>query len=265
MITFSGAMTITPPSGLKLSGTTDLVAPAGVVLQTNAVGLSNTAAAGQAALTFLDGYIHDGAGFTVGGPFTLERTRMARCTPSCLVLPALGTPRIVVRQSEVTDVAGAAFDIVSCDPAAGLDVQSTVFIRNSTAIQLGSSCPATTIRNSTFRANGTGVSYGGGAGHVLRNNIFTSQTASAASCGSATFVNRDYHQLFGNASNGCVAADPNTIASDPLYVLPASDDLRLQSTSPAKDTGIDLGFDLNGPAPGNFIGAAPDRGGRETW
>ena len=42
-------------------------------------------------------------------------------------------------------------------------------------------------------------------------------------------------------------------------------DYRLHFYSPLKDQGVDLGIDLNGPAPGLYEGAAPDRGGFETW
>ena len=39
----------------------------------------------------------------------------------------------------------------------------------------------------------------------------------------------------------------------------------LVHAAPAKNSGVDAGVDVNGPATGNFSGAAPDRGGRETW
>ena len=70
---------------------------------------------------------------------------------------------------------------------------------------MGAACRgATTILNSTFEANGTGVTYSPAAssGHALRNNVFTNQTVAAATCGGATFASRDYHVFFGTETNG---------------------------------------------------------------
>jgi hypothetical protein len=87
-------------------------------------------------------------------------------------------------------------------------------------------------------------------------------------CGTVSpydFMARSHHLLFGNAANGCVASDPYVLGSDPLYVAPASGDYRVQEGSAARDGGVDTGIDVNGAAPGNYSGAWPDRGGRETW
>ena len=57
--------------------------------------------------------------------------------------------------------------------------------------------------------------------------------------------------------------------ADPLYVFPAASDYRLQPTSPAVNSAVDVGLYLVegfSIAPGpRYLGAAPDRGGRETY
>ena len=122
-------------------------------------------------------------------------------------------------------------------------------------------------RLGTFRLPrvGTGVAFNAGANNQLQNNIFTNSATTAATCGTATFTAKDHHQLFGNASNGCLAADPNTLTTDPQYAFAGAGDLRLSFGSPAIDSAFDTGTDLCLGFPGNWEGAGADRGGRESY
>src|SRR6185503_16564724 len=98
------------------------------------------------------------------------------------------------------------------------------------------------VRNVTFHGNGTALDYTATTTgqHVIRNDVFTAQTlATVAGC-TVGFGSRDYHLLYGNASNGCLAADPNTLTSDPRFVDVGGRDFRLQLGSPAVDTGLNL-------------------------
>ena len=62
---------------------------------------------------------------------------------------------------------------------------------------------------------------------------------------------------------GC-PSEPNAVFLDPLFVDVGLADFRLRDDSPAVDTGVDLGIDLNGPAPGNWSGSGPDIGALEA-
>jgi hypothetical protein len=197
---------------------------------------------------------------------------MANCASTCVVVTdATNADTLTVRYSDFKGAGGVAVDVQQCQAGKlALLAQSNAFTGYAEAVR--SACNGFfNAVNNTFEANGTGISYAAAAvpNHVLRNNVFTNQTVAAASCGGATFASRDYHLLFGNASNGCLGGDPNELAADPQYVFPAARDYRLQLGSPAIDTALDLGLWLVSAfpaAPGpQFMGAGPDRGGRESF
>src|SRR5262249_43360756 len=150
-----------------------------------------------------------------------------------------------------------AVSIADC-PATGtvLDMFSNTLSGFATGVT--SSCNgAMLIRENTFDALATGVAFAGGGGHQLVDNIFSNSTTSAATCGTATFANRDHHQLFGNASNGCLAGDPNTLTSDPKFAFASAGDYRLSFGSPAIDSAVDTGLDVCLGFPGNYEGGGP--------
>lgn len=279
-ITFSGAMTIAGTGSLSITSPVNLVAPSGVILATKTISVSGGSSlisglemSGQlveltvqssGSLRLVDSYLHDMIGVLVAGTATLERVRLVSCTGDCLTLDA-SSASAVVRFSEFKDAAaGRGIRLRACTSGQALDLQSNVFVRLGLAVREDCS-GAMLIRNNTFHANGTGIRYGMGGGHELRNNIFSAHSGDAVECAAVGFASRDYHLLYQNFSNGCLGGDPNALSSDPLYVYPATDDYRLQLSSPATDTALDLGVDVNDAAPGNYLGAGPDRGGRESY
>jgi hypothetical protein len=105
----------------------------------------------------------------------------------------------------------------------------------------------------------------GGTGHELRNSVFSRHSTRAVDAGAASFAARDGQLLFDNVDDGGLGGDPGTIAGDPLFLDAASRDYRILADSPARDSAPDLSIDVNGPAPGNYGGPAPDRGAEEGW
>jgi hypothetical protein len=71
---------------------------------------------------------------------------------------------------------------------------------------------------------------------------------------------------FGNGGAACnvCTQGPNSLEADPLFVNPAVDDYTLKAGSPAINAGTALGVDRNGASAGDFNGAEPDLGYRET-
>jgi hypothetical protein len=287
IIGFSGPMTISGGSTLNFTAPADIVAPTGVILFQKDIHFSgggtyvlanleissnsNRMTVNGSLIGIYDSSLHDHAGFDLNGPVTLIRTSVLRCTGDCFSINN-ASAQVTAHHSEFRDVPTNRVPLFvnSCNSGQLIvDLFSNVFARNGTAVQ--ANCPGTMrIRNNTFHGNVRGVVYSGGTGHDLRNNAFTSQTNSAVDCaGGPTFSPaRSHHLLFGNNSDGCVGPDSTgVVRADPLYIRPAApdNDFRISDNSPARDVGLDLGLDVNGPASGNFFGPAPDLGGRETW
>jgi hypothetical protein len=292
--------TITFASPVRISGTgaytvarddITLVAPAGTILdgkslsitgnrfrvlglelanQTTAVAIGN-----KRVVTLEDCNLHDMPGITVGGTLTLTRVRMANCVGRCVTLTdASNSDTLTVRHSAFLGGPGAVgIDIAQCRAnRVALVSQSNVFAGLATGVRFASACIGWgEFQNDSFASNGTGIAFstGASANHVLRNTIFSGHTTAAASCGAATFASRDRHLLYQNASDGCLGGDAGTISGqDPLYVFASGGDYRVGLASPAVDGALDLGLFLlpQFPAAGpRFLGAGPDRGGRESW
>jgi hypothetical protein len=98
-------------------------------------------------------------------------------------------------------------------------------------------------------------------GLVARNNLFTRNGGFGIRSGSAG-ATIDHNGFFANALGALSSAEPapSDLVSDPLY----GGGLRLSPMSPAIDRGTDTGLDVNGPAAGNYDGAAPDLGAWEA-
>ena len=103
----------------------------------------------------------------------------------------------------------------------------------------------------------------------VQDGAITGQTTAAVALGLATFTARDYHLLFQNASDGGIAGDPSTLAGvDPLYLFDSAGDYRLSQASPGVNSALDTGLYLLPQYPATaprFLGAGPDRGGRESF
>jgi hypothetical protein len=236
-----------------------------------------------------DLYVHDGAGILVqdGGHAGLRGVTMSGCAGTCL----RETGNAWLGAFEC-DFQGAGGDVgvaidgcaavypgtVSSSPnqpwtpggwstsgAAG--VAASVFTGFDTAITVGSSlaCAGPVFSNLTFDRNGVGIRRDGstGASGALYDSVFTRQTVAAVDPAACGFLAIDRVAAWQNASVGCLAPD---ITSDPLYVWPSGRDYRIQYASPLKDAADPANHvEVEDAGPGLYQGAAPDRGGRETY
>ncbi len=139
--------------------------------------------------------------------------------------------------------------------------------RNRVTSNLGSGLQATpssgTCRlvHNVFDANGRDgadlAKFDGGI--VVQNNLFTRNGAYGLRVDAAA---ADHDGFFANGlgaiSSGTTG--PTDVLEDPLY----AGDHRLSPGSPAIDRGVVTELDVNGPAAGNYWGAAPDLGAWEA-
>ncbi len=120
-----------------------------------------------------------------------------------------------------------------------------------------------TLLHNVFDANGQeGVdvaSFAGGL--VARNNLFTRNGGLGLRDGSPGSTH-DHNGFFANArgAQSPGSAGPTDLLDDPLY----AGDHRLSPGSPAIDRGAVTELDVNGPAAGDYWGAAPDLGAWES-
>jgi hypothetical protein len=221
----------------------------------------------------VDSAVHDSPGVVVSdGYLAVERTRFDRCTGgTCITINGpLQAAELVVSQSSFSGTgSGYGIDSQQCARSSGsysMDLISNTFTGFATAIRVGMQCDRPTrIFHQTFHGNGVGIDYLGGAQHELRNNIFTAHSISAVQGCSVSFAARSDHLLDANASDGCIGGDATTLRRNPWYVSTTGGDFRLRYGSPAVDVAPATGLDVNGAAPGAYLGAGPDYGGRETY
>jgi hypothetical protein len=283
-IYFSAPMTITSSGHYSITHDVDIYAQPGVIFagksfqipMQNNVSIWGLEMSGQtetllvsgtnAKLSLHDVYFHDMAGIRVtSGTVELDQSVMTACTGPCLEYASTNTGSLAVHYSELKQAPSQpAVLLSSCPAGTVLDMYSNLVSNMAYGVQSQCNAP-TLIRENTFDRVGTGVAYSGGTTHVLVDNIFTNLTTTAATCGTATFTTRDHHQLFNNASNGCLNTDPNTLTSDPTYAFAPQGDYRLAFGSPAINTAVDTGLDVCLGFPANYEGSAPDRGGRESY
>jgi parallel beta-helix repeat protein len=168
-----------------------------------------------------------------------------------------------VLENRMTGSAGAGIFLRA--GSQGSLVQGNEFLRNDVGIEAistnNSDLYHNTIHDSataSIRLSNSVSSYG------LLNNIFSTAPI-ALDARTGNFATRETNDYF-NVTTECVSC--TLVASertdDPLYIDDASDDYRLQSSSLLIGTGTDTALDINGAAPGNFNGAAPDMGANEA-
>ena len=107
--------------------------------------------------------------------------------------------------------------------------------------------------NTTYNNTDAGIQvreYGGDV--TANNNIIDSNDYGILEESNATTPTIDYNVYNNNTTAdildedaGALAKGANAVTSDPLFVGAANNDFRLQSTSPAKDAGTDLGSPYN--------------------
>jgi hypothetical protein len=100
----------------------------------------------------------------------------------------------------------------------------------------------------------------------LRNNIIAGNLGAGIDGRIESFTFLDHNALFANVGGACTTCVPDgtNLPTDPLLADPANGDFRLRQGSPLIDAGVDLGGDVNGPAPGAFNGIGPDIGAWES-
>lgn len=135
------------------------------------------------------------------------------------------------------------------------------------SVQISNGAGPVEILSNTFdRSGGPAIDAAAVASLTVRDNLFTNGGALGLNALPAGLTH-DHNGYFGNAG-GAVAAGLATgatdLLADPLYADAAGGDYRLLPGSPARDAGVDVGLDLNGAAPGNWSGLAPDLGAFEA-
>lgn len=121
-----------------------------------------------------------------------------------------------------------------------------------------------TIHNNV--SNGVRFSNANADSADFRNNTLSNNGAWGVDGVDGNFLFRDNNDYFANVSgtcSGCSGLGSNSLTDDPLYIDAATADFRLLNTSTLINAGLDLGIDVNGPAPGNYNGPAPEIGAWE--
>ncbi|HYX90575.1 MAG TPA: right-handed parallel beta-helix repeat-containing protein, partial [Myxococcaceae bacterium] len=274
---------LTVDSVLYIVGTAGVTIQREIIAQNSPVTLIGVEVAGPngkltvpngTTLKLLDSTIRDAPGIEVDdGHLAVERTRFERCIGACIIMngPYQAADLTVSHSSFSGGGSGYGIDAQQCVWNGGsrsLDLISNTFSGFDTAIRVGAGCVRPTrVVHQTFHGNAVGIDYLGGSQHELLNNIFTGHSQSAILGCAVSFATgrRKDHLLYGNASDGCIGSDPETLRADPKYVSAADGDFRLRYESPAVDRAAPTGLDVNGAAPGDYQGSGPDLGGRETY
>jgi Right handed beta helix region/PKD domain len=178
-------------------------------------------------------------------------------------LQASGVPAAVVDGNRIHANGGAGILLSSVGLAT---VQrNLVYANGGSGIQV--SVSGGSLRYNTIDGNaGDGLAPGTQVAMDVRDNLFTNNGGYGASGPVSGFTPFDHNGFFGNALGPIAGASPGAtdVTADPLYVARATGDFRLLPGSPAVNAGVDVGLDVNGPAPGNYNGTAPDLGALET-
>jgi hypothetical protein len=139
--------------------------------------------------------------------------------------------------------------------------RNRVTSNRTVGLQATPSSGTCTLLHNVFDANGQhGADLGTFVdGIVVRNNLFTRNGGVGLRVAAAT---ADHNGFFANGlgalSDGTTG--PTDVLEDPLY----AGEHRLSPGSPAIDRGLVTELDVNGPAAGDYSGAAPDLGAWEA-
>ena len=145
---------------------------------------------------------------------------------------------------------GASYECVRCIAS---DFTGAAFSVNTSLARTGTG----EVVNSVILDSASAVGINDGDSIRIRNSIIDNvATAYVIHNGNSIIASHNILHNVVNRASGTVADDPAEIIGDPLFVDRAGYDFRLQGTSPAIDSGTDVGLP--------FEGSAPDRGAFES-
>jgi hypothetical protein len=153
----------------------------------------------------------------------------------------------------------AAEQILTGGGADGAVISGNLLLGGTASIQLAAANMV--VRHNTMIGAGeSALNLINVSGVDLRNNVIVSAAQYGILGETADFAEQSHNLFFDNGSGPCSACTPGSgsVEEDPLFV--GSGDYRLSTGSPAIDAGLGLGDDVNGAAPGDFSGSAPDLG-----
>jgi hypothetical protein len=188
-----------------------------------------------------------------------------------------GANNITIRGVKIYDNLGDSGINVDSSNSTNININNNLLSNNFYGITLSSGSPSTSIYNNILKDNSTGIFAETNLTNAsIKNNIFYNNTkeikiASSINQNLAIDYNDWYHSAGGNFMEWkgvlknfsdwktASGTDSHSISSDPLFI--SSSDFRLQATSPAINSGVDVGLTkdyLNNP-----IFGLPDIGAYE--
>jgi hypothetical protein len=177
----------------------------------------------------------------------------------------------IVKGNRIHDNGGNGIALIvdgASEPDRTTILSNEIWANTNAGIDVSNSDDHVIWHNTIVRNGSSGVLFGAdSSGSDLRNNIIVgSPDGHGIDLNGASITTLDYNLFYRNSLGPCdgCASQPNSVFFDPLFENGPENDFDLTPTSPAIDTGDDLLFDVNGPAPGNYNGTAPDIGAREA-
>jgi hypothetical protein len=170
-----------------------------------------------------------------------------------------------VVDNRITDCGSSA--VFLSGNVAGANIIGNLMLRANFGVGMASGTTGAVMWfNTIAQCASTAINVGQATANDARNNILANNGQYGVSGATSRFTHLDYNLSFGNGTTACNACTPgpNSLDVDPLFVNPAVDDYTLKIGSPAINAGTSLGVDRNGATVGDFNGAKPDLGYRES-
>jgi hypothetical protein len=143
-------------------------------------------------------------------------------------------------------------------------IRGNVFARNTIGVDIAQSDSVSVLHNTLFDHVTTAIKIANSASNVtVLNNILYTAGTQAIDSSDGVLAALDNNCYFNATPCSACTVGASSTTDDPLFIDEGVDDFRLQSTSTLIDQAVDTGFDVNGAAPGNFDGGAPDIGAHE--
>lgn len=149
--------------------------------------------------------------------------------------------------------------------ANGSVIRGNEIVRNATGVEISQVDSVSVLHNTIYDHAAFAIDIVNSASNVtlLNNILHTAGTAAIASTDTEIALLDTNCYVAATQCTACTPG-PGSTSSDPLFIDESLDDFRLQPTSTLIDKATDTGLDVNGAAPGNFAGLAPDIGAHET-